>query len=356
MWLAMMAAMMLPAITPVVLLFRNVQRSRGARGAPVVPAAIFVGGYLVVWLLAGLAAYLVYAAVQTAATRLHAAAWLVPYAGGAILVLAGLYQLTPLKHACLAHCRAPLHVVMHGWRDGRTGALLMGATHGLFCLGCCWGIMAVLFVVGLMNLGWMAALSLLIVAEKLAPRGVAIGRAAGGLFVALGMLMALQPGLFPASGLVGASSQMAGMAGSAAPTSTRASYQAVAGPYDLTLTLGPAEAMLTPAQARHAHARSGEVMLDGMAPDAMPMGGVQHHLELRVVDRAMGMAVTNARVTVSVQGTGAPHGSPTLARMYGVKEGMKDLHYGANVSLGRGAYTVRVRVDGRPAVFHVRVS
>ena len=191
MWLAMMAAMMLPAITPVVLLFRNVQRSRGARGAPMVPAAIFVGGYLIVWLLAGLVAYLIYAAVQTAATRLHAAAWLIPYAGGAILVLAGLYQLTPLKHTCLAHCRAPLHIVMHGWRDGRAGALLMGARHGLFCLGCCWGIMAVLFVVGLMNLGWMAALSLLIVAEKLAPRGVAIGRAAGGLFVALGVLMAL---------------------------------------------------------------------------------------------------------------------------------------------------------------------
>jgi hypothetical protein len=218
--------------------------------------------------------------------------------------------------------------------------------------------MAVLFVVGLMNLGWMAALSLLIVAEKLAPRGVAIGRAAGALFVALGVLMALQPSLFPASGLAmsSAGTQMDGMAGNTAPTTTRTSYWVVAGPYALTLTLGPAEALLTPAQARHTHARSGEVMLDTMMPGAMPMGGAQHHLELRVVDRAMAMAVTNARVTVSVQGAGAPHGSLMLARMYGVKEGMKNLHYGANVSLGRGAYTVRVRVDGRLAVFHVRVS
>src|ERR671923_89129 len=119
-----------------------------------------------------------------------------------LLVLAGLYQFTPLKNFCLKHCRSPLHFVMHGWRDGRMGAVRMGATHGLFCFGCCWGIMAVLFVVGLMNLGWMVALSLLIMAEKVAPRGVAIGRVVGGLFVALGMLMALQPGLFAAAGLV----------------------------------------------------------------------------------------------------------------------------------------------------------
>jgi hypothetical protein len=234
----------------------------------------------------------------------------------------------------------------------------MGATHGLFCLGCCWGIMAVLFVVGLMNLGWMAALSLLIVAEKLAPRGVAIGRAAGALFVALGVLMGLQPGLFPASGLAmsSAGTQMAGMVGSGAPTNARTSYRALAGPYALTLTLGPAKAMLTPAQARRTHARSGDVTLDSMMPGAMARGGVQHYLELRVVDRVMGMAVTDARVTVGIQGAGAPHGSLMLARMYGAKEGMKNLHYGTNVSLGRGAYMVRVRVDGRLTDFHVRVS
>ncbi len=191
-WLVMMAAMMLPAVTPMALLFRTVQRGRGARDVQAVPTAVFVGGYLAVWGAAGLFAYVAYAAVQTIAARMHAGTALVPYAGGAILVLAGLYQLTPLKNACLSHCRSPLHFVMHGWREGRGGALRMGATHGLFCLGCCWGLMAVLFVVGLMNLGWMAALSLLISVEKLAPRGVLIGRIAGGLFVALGLLMAVR--------------------------------------------------------------------------------------------------------------------------------------------------------------------
>lgn len=91
-------------------------------------------------------------------------------------------------------------------------------------------------------------------------------------------------------------------------------------------------------------------------PGAMPIGGTQRHLELRVVDRAMGMVVTDARVSLSVQGAGAPQGTLTLARMYSLKEGLKDLHYGANVGLGKGVCTLRVRVDGRPAVFHVRVS
>ena len=181
--------------------FTSRQRQRGARGGPVVPAAVFVSGYLAVWLLAGLGADLAYTVAHALGARVPFGPEVAPYLGGAILVLAGLYQFTPLKNVCLTHSRSPLHVVMHGWRDGRGGAVRMGATHGLFCLGCCWGIMAVLFVVGLMNLGWMAALSLVIVAEKLAPRGVAIGRVVGGLFVALGVLMALRPGLFPAAGL-----------------------------------------------------------------------------------------------------------------------------------------------------------
>jgi predicted metal-binding membrane protein len=353
MWLVMMAAMMLPAIVPVVLLFRTVQRQRGARGGPVVPAAVFVSGYLGVWLLAGLGADLAYTAAHALGARVPFGPVVAPYLGGAILVLAGLYQFTPLKNVCLKHCRSPLHFVMHGWRDGRMGAMRMGATHGLFCLGCCWGIMAVLFVVGLMNLGWMAALSLLIMAEKVAPRGVAIGRVVGGLFVALGMLMALQPGLFAAAGLV--SSETMAIGSMPAPAASHVAYRAVAGPYALTLTIGPAETMLTPAEARRTHARTGEVMLDGAMASAMPMGGMQRHLELRVVDRTMGMAVTGAHVTIRVLGPGAPRSVLRLARMYGVKEGMKDLHYGANLNLERGVYTVRVRVSGHPATFRVRV-
>jgi Predicted metal-binding integral membrane protein (DUF2182) len=233
------------------------------------------------------------------------------------------------------------------------GAVRMGATHGLFCLGCCWGIMAVLFVVGLMNLGWMAALSLLIMAEKVAPRGVTIGRVGGGLFVALGVLMALQPGLFPAAGL--ASRETMAMGSMPAPAARHATYRAVAGPYALTLSIGPAATMLTPAEARRTHARTGEVVLDAAMASAMPMGGRQRHLELRVVDRAMGMAVTGARVTIRVLGPGAPQSVLRLARMYAAKEGMKDVHYGANVRLDQGAYTVRVGVNGYAAALHVRV-
>jgi predicted metal-binding membrane protein len=353
MWLVMMAAMMLPAIVPVVLLFRTVQRQRGARGGPVVPVAVFVSGYLAVWLLAGLGADLAYTVAHALGARVPFGPNVAPYLGGAILVLAGFYQFTPLKNVCLKHCRSPLHFVMHGWREGRGGAVRMGATHGLFCFGCCWGIMAVLFVVGLMNLGWMAALSLLIMAEKVAPRGVVIGRVVGGLFVALGVLMTLQPSLFPAAGLAASGSME--MGSMPAPAASLATYRAVAGPYALTLTIGPAETMLTPAEARRTHARTGEVMLDGAMASAMPMGGMQRHLELRVVDRAMGMAVTGAHVTIRVLGPGAPQSVLRLARMYDTKEGMKDLHYGANLNPARGVYTVRVGVNNHAATLHVRV-
>ncbi len=356
MWLVMMAAMMLPAITPVVLLFRNVQRQRGASGRPAVPTAIFVAGYLAVWLLAGLAADLVYTLAQAVGARIPTGTNAVPYVGGAIVILAGIYQFTPLKNACLRHCRSPLHLVMHGWREGYGGATRMGATHGLFCLGCCGGIMAVLFVVGLMNLGWMAALSLLILTEKLAPRGVAIGRLVGGLFIVLGLLMALQPRLFPAGGLTTTGGGMAMTSMSAAPAIGPITYRVPDGPYALTLAIGPAEQMLTPAEAHRTHPHAGEVILDGAMPDTMPMGAMQRHLELRALDRAMGMAVTNAHVTVSVQGSGAPMGTLTLMRMYGVKEGMKDLHYGLNVSLPKGVYLVRVRVNGHGAAVRVRAS
>ncbi|MGH2408899.1 MAG: DUF2182 domain-containing protein [Chloroflexota bacterium] len=205
MWLLMMAAMMVPALTPVVLLFRTMQRRRATQGSPAVPTAAYVGGYLVVWALAGIGADFVYSAAHAAGDHLRAGSGAVPYLGGGIIGLAGLYQFSPLKHVCLARCRSPFHMILHGWHEGRLGALRMGASHGAYCLGCCWGIMAVLFVVGLMNLGWMAALSVLIAVEKLTPWGAAMSRLVGGLFIALGVFMAVQPTLFPASGLQPAS-------------------------------------------------------------------------------------------------------------------------------------------------------
>jgi len=360
MWLLMMSAMMLPGISPFVLLFRTIQRRRAASSRrDQASTAVFVSGYLAVWLGAGLAAFVLYPAVQAVGNRIHAGAHPAPYIGGGIVVVAGIYQFTPLKNTCLVACRSPLTFVLEHWRDGRLGALRMGLSHGLFCLGCCWGIMAVLLVVGLMDLAWMAALSVLIIVERLAPRGVAVGRAVGVLFVALGLLMASRPDLLPATGLTmsasmrGQGMQMARMPSSAQPAGQTRTYRAIAGPYTLTLVLGPAETMLTAAEARARHARHSEIVLGRAMSSTMVMGATSRHLELHVTD-AMGMAITNAHVTMRVLGTGAPAKALDVTRMYGIDQGVRDLHYGANVDLAPGRYTVRLSVNGHPAVLTVQ--
>jgi predicted metal-binding membrane protein len=366
MWLVMMAAMMLPAVTPIVLLFRTVQRARAARGKLAIPTSVFVSGYLAVWLAAGIAAFLVYALAQRLGRQLNADAGWLPYVGGAIVVLAGIYQFTPLKKVCLRHCRSPLHFLMEGFGEGKMGAFRTGATHGTFCLGCCWGIMAVLFVVGLMNLAWMAALSLVITVEKLAPRGMLVARGVGALFIVLGGLIAFRSSIFTPAGLAmntGMSMGSQGMTMPAMHPTTNVPlhvYRAVAGPYLLTLSAGPAERMMTPAEAKSTHAHSGEVMLDGMgnmAMSGMAMSGMkmQRHLEVHVTDRAMGMPVTNAHLKVQLLRPGSMAEMVPVMRMYGAKEGMKDLHYGANLALSKGSYTVRMNVNGSPATVKLRM-
>jgi predicted metal-binding membrane protein len=173
MWTVMMAAMMFPAVIPVVLAFVGLRRSRG--GSTVLAAVLFVAGYLVVWGLLALPAQ----ALLTAASRATAAVPGLARAGGVILVACGIYQLTPLKDACLRHCRVPHLFLGHHWRDGAAGALVLGAHHGLYCAGCCASIMVVLLVVGVMNVAWMVALSALIFLEKVLPAGGAVGRLAG---------------------------------------------------------------------------------------------------------------------------------------------------------------------------------
>ena len=191
-WAVMMAAMMLPAAAPMVLLFGTVQAQR--RGQPTfVPTWIFVAGYLLVWSAVGLAVYLLVRLGSDLATHLGRAdreTW-APFALGATLVAAGLYQLTPLKRVCLNHCRSPLGFVMGHWRDGRLGALRMGFRHGAYCLGCCWALFAVLVAAGVMSLAWMALLTLVVFVEKVLPQGrrVAVGVGAG--FVVLGLLVAV---------------------------------------------------------------------------------------------------------------------------------------------------------------------
>ena len=180
MWTVMMAAMMFPAVIPVVLAFTAL--ARGRRGSPALAATAFVGGYLVVWGALGVPAQ----ALLAGAARLAAALPGLARLGGPLLVLCGLYQLTPLKDACLRHCRVPLLFLGQHWRDGPGGALLLGAHHGLYCAGCCASLMVVLLVVGVMNVGWMVALSALIYLEKVLPAGGRVGRLAGLVLCAAG--------------------------------------------------------------------------------------------------------------------------------------------------------------------------
>ncbi len=189
MWSVMMVAMMLPSATPMILLFANTSRQRAKAARPYVPTAVFILGYLFVWTGFSL--------VATAANwGLHQGEMLsammgraTPGVAGVLLIGAGVFQWTPLKATCLAHCRSPISFLMAHLREGRLGAFATGAHHGLFCLGCCWLLMALLFALGVMNLVWIAALALFVLAEKVVPHGLMVGRASGVVLVAWGFWM-----------------------------------------------------------------------------------------------------------------------------------------------------------------------
>jgi predicted metal-binding membrane protein len=189
MWAAMMVAMMLPSASPMVLLYARVVRQAEARGhASGAPAAItaFASGYLAIWILFSLLAVI----VQWGLERLGALSAMTSLGpgllAGGLLIAAGLYQLTPLKAACLAHCRAPASFLAAHWRNGVPGAWRMGLSHGLHCLGCCAVLMGLLFVGGVMNLVWIAGLTLLVAVEKLAPFGGAAAKAVAAVLIAGG--------------------------------------------------------------------------------------------------------------------------------------------------------------------------
>src|SRR5579864_1426046 len=189
MWWVMMAAMMLPSAAPVLLLFARINRKEKSAGRPFIPTGIFAAGYLVAWggfsvLATGLQWALERLGLLSPmmATTSH---WL----GGAILLAAGLWQLTPLKGICLRHCRSPLGFLVQNWRPGRGGAFRMGLEHGSFCLGCCWFLMALLFFGGVMNLFWIIGLAAFVLLEKTAPMGSWIGRVVGIGILAWGVLL-----------------------------------------------------------------------------------------------------------------------------------------------------------------------
>lgn len=190
MWWIMMMAMMMPSAAPVVLLYARVYRHAQRQGridSPYVPTASFVVGYLFAWLMFSLVATALQWGLESVGLVDAMMMWSRDTVmSGGLLVAAGTYQFLPLKQACLKHCRSPVDFVSRNWRQGWAGAASMGIKHGIYCVGCCWPIMALLFVGGIMNLVWIAGLAILVLVEKLAPEGQAIGRAAGAAMIATG--------------------------------------------------------------------------------------------------------------------------------------------------------------------------
>jgi predicted metal-binding membrane protein len=190
-WVSMMVAMMFPAVAPVVSLFATLSYNRRAAGQRAAPTWVFLAGYLLDWSLLGIGAYLLSLAVPAVGMMVPGLQVNYPLAAGLVLIFAGAYQLSPLKQVCLHHCRSPLSVILHGWHDGRYGAFRMGVEHGVFCLGCCWGLMLVLLVVGMMNVVGMVILSAIIFAEKVVRYGPLIGKLTAPALVILGVITLL---------------------------------------------------------------------------------------------------------------------------------------------------------------------
>ena len=156
------------------------------------PTAILILGYLVVWTVYSVVAALAQAGLHAAAQLSPAMAATSPLLAGGLLVAAGVFQWAPLKRACLAACRSPLSFLMTGWREGPAGAFVMGFRHGLYCLGCCWALMALLFASGVMHLLWVAAKAVAVLVEKVVPRGDLVGRLAGTVLAAAGVLLVVR--------------------------------------------------------------------------------------------------------------------------------------------------------------------
>ncbi|WP_421375908.1 DUF2182 domain-containing protein [Paraburkholderia sp. DD10] len=197
-WVVMLTAMMLPSELNYVAAFAAVLRSRnGVSVAPVRLVASFIAGYGVAWIAYGLAAYLLDLLVRTISPEMIAWNRAGPYIAGTVLVIAGVYQISSLKHVCLTGCRTPLSFFGRYWREGSAGAVAMGVRHGLVCVGCCWALMAVMFAVGVMSLTWMALLTLFMFAEKVLPKGEKLAIPIASFLWAMGIWIAVSPATAP---------------------------------------------------------------------------------------------------------------------------------------------------------------
>jgi predicted metal-binding membrane protein len=198
-WVVMMAAMMFPSIAPMVLMHLRIQEGRRDRGQPAAVGAttLFVAGYLIIWATAGLLGYAIFQLGEAISRDLFSWDSGGPYLAGGVIIAASIYQLTPLKDACLRKCRSPFMFLMTRWQPGRLGALRMGVEHGGWCVGCCWMLMAALFALGVMSIGWMAFVAALIATEKLLPWKALANRGIAVLLLVLGLAVAFTPGDVP---------------------------------------------------------------------------------------------------------------------------------------------------------------
>jgi predicted metal-binding membrane protein len=205
-WVAMMAAMMLPSAVPMVAAHSTVQQRRRELGRDrwAGASAAFAGGYLLVWTAFGVAAYALFELVRS--LDVEALSWSRdgPYVAAAVIAIAAIYQLSPLKDACLAKCRSPLAFVVGSWRDGRIGATRMGVEHGAWCVGCCWGLMLTLFAVGVMSITWTVVIAVLVAVEKLLPWQTPANRGVALLLIVLALGVAVAPEHVPGLTIPGA--------------------------------------------------------------------------------------------------------------------------------------------------------
>ena len=189
MWAVMMVAMMVPSAAPMVLIFAAVYRKRREQGGAFVPTGVFLTGYLLVWSAFSLAAVLSQYGLQRVALVSPMMETTAPWLGAALFAAAGAFQFMPLKEACLAKCHTPMGFIMTEWREGSRGAFVMGLRHGAYCTGCCWALMALLFVGGVMNLLWVAVIAAFVLVEKVVPRGLWVSRISGLLLILWGAWM-----------------------------------------------------------------------------------------------------------------------------------------------------------------------
>ncbi|MBZ9737053.1 DUF2182 domain-containing protein [Mesorhizobium sp. CA18] len=196
-WMNMMIAMMFPTAAPMILTFHQVQAGKRGRGEAFVATWVFVAGYMLVWGTVGVLAFAGAAGAETLADHAGLSTATAARIGGALLIIAGAYQLSPLKDLCLAKCRTPIGFILTSWRDGSWGAVRMGLEHGAFCLGCCWLLFLALFPLGIMNVAAMAVVTLLVFAEKTFPAGKGIAKVSGVALLLYGAAVLVFPQALP---------------------------------------------------------------------------------------------------------------------------------------------------------------